>query len=267
MPLSFDMHTHLQDSLFDNDRDAVIAQARDVGVRYFLCNGTGPDDWPDVLSLSARYPFIVPAIGLHPWFVSAAPDDWQKRLTSCLEEFRCCVGEIGLDRLDRPSDPKAEEKAFLFQLGLAREMKRPTVIHVVRADEWLFDCFAKEPPPEMFMLHAYGGSVETAQRLLDMGAYLSFGSGLLRDDGAPGRIFAQVPSDRFFFETDAPFMPPIGDVGKELMVVDGKKRNEPYWLPEILSRAAEIRGETPETICAQADQNAHSFLKDVFNGL
>ena len=82
-----DAHLHLDDTAFDLDRDAVIARAREAGVRWMVSAGTSLAGSRHVLELAGRYPQVAAAVGIHPaaaaeatpdglaarWIVDAAP--------------------------------------------------------------------------------------------------------------------------------------------------------------------------------------------------
>jgi TatD DNase family protein len=56
-------------------------------------------------------------------------------------------------------------------------------------------------------MHSYGGSIETARRLLPLGAYFSFSGHFLHPrKSAVLDVFRQLPRDRILLETDAPDM-------------------------------------------------------------
>ena len=48
-----------------------------------------------VMQLSARHPDVVPALGLHPWFVAARSEGWLAALRCALKENpHAGVGEV-----------------------------------------------------------------------------------------------------------------------------------------------------------------------------
>ena len=59
-----DTHTHLDDARFDNDRDTVLARAREAGVETFITIGCDLATSHAAVSLADRYPFIYATIGV-----------------------------------------------------------------------------------------------------------------------------------------------------------------------------------------------------------
>ena len=70
------------------------------------------------------------------------------------------------------------------------------------------DLLAETPPPR-FLLHSYGGSLETARRLLPLGAWFSVSGHFLHPRKAAAlEVFRHLPRTRILIETDAPDMRP-----------------------------------------------------------
>ena len=124
----YDAHCHLQDSrLADVLCDLDDAYDR-LGVARAVVNGTSPADWPRVLELAVAHPRVVPAIGLHPWFVNDRPDDWIAQFRRALETPGAVIGEIGLDRWVDGHDIDAQQTVFKAQLKIAAEHNLPATI-------------------------------------------------------------------------------------------------------------------------------------------
>ena len=210
MPGWIDAHNHLQDARFV-DRDAIIRASREVGIEKCIVNATREDDWSKVENLAAAYPdFIIPAFGIHPWHAHTANPGWQERLSALLIKHpQSSVGECGLDRwIDSPSI-EIQLPIFIEQLRIASELNRCATIHCLRAWEPMFDAFKQESPPKKFLLHSFNGSIETACRLIPLGARFSFSGHFLKPEKSKTLdVFRELPHDRILLETDAPDMLP-----------------------------------------------------------
>lgn len=204
----FDSHNHLQRF---SDPARIIAEMQEAGIEGCVVNGTAEDDWEAVARLAEDYPdFVRPAFGLHPWYIAKRSARWLKRLQEFLDRFPgASIGEIGLDGwVDGPSLEEQRE-VFLPQLALARERQLPVNIHALKAWDPLFSAFKEEAPPEKFLLHSFGGSVELVERLASMGAWFSFSGYFLQPRKAKVlESYKAVPLDRLLLETDAPEMMP-----------------------------------------------------------
>ena len=155
----------------------------------------------------ARY-----ALGVHPWFVHLQSAGWEARLREALVAHpSASVGEAGIDRARLNSPWEDQLAAFSFQLGLASELSRPLIVHAVRADGALLDVLrvaasARALPPVLVM-HAYGGSAETASALVRLGSsansrvYFGFSprATKLRRSQA---VIQAAPADRLLIESD-----------------------------------------------------------------
>lgn len=192
-----DAHNHLQDEWLAPHLDRIARAAADLRITTMVVNGTHPDDWPRVSALAARFPFVRPAYGIHPWHAGRPrPDTWLADLERLLlTDPRASVGEIGLDRwiLDsaRPDDPRlaglprasiADQTAtFLPQLALAARLNRPVAMHCLQAWGALDQLLHTRPVPACgFLLHAYGGPAELIPRFAALGAYFSFNGYFLK---------------------------------------------------------------------------------------
>ena len=240
----FDAHDHLQNYPSDAAEAAAMAAASAAGVTGMLCCGTGPDDWGRVLELSGRYPGVVPAFGLHPWF--GAEEGWLGRLEEFLRRVPgACVGEIGLDGVKGVA---GQERDFSAQLELARQFARPAAIHCVKSWGRMLELLNAAELP-CFMLHAYGGSPELVKAFAELGGYFSFG-GELKD---PKReklraALAAVPPERLLFETESP----EGD--------EPGWRSGPAGVAEVVEIAAAALGRGAEELAELSAGNAERFL-------
>lgn len=82
MPL-LDAHNHVQEEILQPVLPMVLRRARAAGVTAQIVNGTGEQDWADVRRLADGEPGIIPAYGLHPWFVGERSGEWLE----VLEEY------------------------------------------------------------------------------------------------------------------------------------------------------------------------------------
>src|SRR5881394_3502743 len=96
-----DSHAHIEFKSYDEDRDEVIARAREAGVEIIVNIGNG-----DILegshekaqALADKYPFIYTTVGLHPHDASLLDDALAERLLALSHHPKVIGwGEIGLD--------------------------------------------------------------------------------------------------------------------------------------------------------------------------
>jgi TatD DNase family protein len=162
---------------------------------------------PDVFEIVNRYPneaIDVPyfSTGIHPWYIDE--DKIEEHLAIIeqrLQQDNClALGECGLDK--RIAIPfNVQVKVFERQLLLAKQYQKPVILHLVAAFQELIQIKNMLQPGVPMIVHGYSKNVQQANQLLDNGFYLSFGKYLLRNPEL-SEVFAGVPKDRFFLETD-----------------------------------------------------------------
>lgn len=249
-----DSHVHLADPAFDEDRDVVIARAREAGARALVCIGESIDAAGRAAGIAARYPgFIWSTAGVHPHDAAAFdPAADIPRLRAFLEQGAVAVGECGLDYHYDHSPRELQRRAFALQLALAGEAGRPVVVHTREAvDDTIAMVREAGTAGIVGVLHCFGGPASLAEVALDAGWYLSF-SGIVTfrkwDDDALLRL---PPVDRILIETDAPYLAPVPHRGK---------RNEPAYVVRTLEKLADARGVSADVLGEQLTDNAVRFF-------
>lgn len=198
-----DAHNHLADKAFNESRADIIAACLTNGIDHLLVNSTSPLDWSDVLKLSESSSLIIPHFGVHPWYSQRLPSNWTTSLESLLDQTPSAIGEIGLDGTRNEVPDSVQEDVFCHQLAMARSRCIPVCIHGVRRWHRIAHLIKREAPPACgFLVHAYTGDPDNARKLLDLGAYFSFGT---LQGGAKLEIVLQtLPFSRLLLETDSP---------------------------------------------------------------
>lgn len=247
-----DSHCHLDDRQFNPDREAVIERARAAGVELMLAIGTGegPPDLEAGIRLAEAYQGIYATVGVHPHDArKATPEVWA-RMRELLRHPRVvAVGEIGLDYHYDNSPREAQRAAFLEQMKIAAEARKPVVIHTREAWGETVALLREHWAPSGLggIMHCFPGGPEEAEPVLSMGFLLAFGGVLTFPKAHRVREAAKLaPRDRLLVETDAPYLAPVPHRGK---------RNEPAFVRETLRKLAEIRGESEEDLAAATTDN------------
>lgn len=253
----FDTHVHLDDARYNDDRDAVIARARESGVEAFVTIGCDLATSGAAVEIAERYPFVYASIGVHPHEVKHIQDDWYN-------EFRCLAknknvvayGEIGLDYHYNHSAPKEQRERFREQIQLAREIKLPMIIHTREAQEDTVSILREEKASDVGgVFHCFSGDAWLAKQALDLGFYLSFSGILTFHNSTHLREIAKAtPLDRTLIETDCPYLTPVPYRGK---------RNEPSYVSRVAQQLASIHGPTLsfEQIGVQTTENAKRLFR------
>ncbi len=249
-----DSHLHIDMPEFDHDRDEVVARARAAGLAEMLVVG-GVDPagaHRRALEIAARYGLPVTA-GVHPHEARWADERAYEELRLLGKEGRIvAIGEIGLDFHYDHSPREVQRAVFRRQLGIAREVGLPVVVHTREADAETAEILEEEGAAEAGgVIHCFTGGLELAQRALALGFHLSF-SGIVAFPRSQvvQQVASECPLDRLLVETDAPFLAPPPHRGK---------RNEPAFVVEVARKVAALRGTSLEAVGAAAWRN-HSRL-------
>lgn len=253
-PVLIDSHCHLDFTVFDEDRDTLLQRARKSGVHAFVVPGVTAARFTHVLDLAKRTPDLFPALGLHPCFMPEHHAEHLQLLEQCLEAGKVyAVGEIGLDLFIPAADFNAQHQLFEAQVQLAKQFQLPVILHVRKAHDQVLALLRKVHFKQGGIVHAFSGSLQQAKQYMDMGFLLGVGGTVTYPRATKVRQWvAELPLNAFALETDAPDMPMFGRQGQV---------NSPEYLPQVLERVAELRGEGIDVIATQTTANVSRLLK------
>jgi TatD DNase family protein len=252
-----DSHCHLDSGEFNDDRDAAIERALAAGVENMLAVGTGdgPPDLEAGIRLTGKHPAFYATVGIHPHDAAKAGADDFRHLAGLLSHPKVlAVGEIGLDYHYDSSPREIQKSAFIEQMGIAAEARKPIIIHTREAWEDTLALIEQHWTPHGLggIMHCFSGGPEEARRALDLGFYLSFGGIVTFPKALAVQEAAKsTPRDRILIETDAPYLAPVPKRGK---------RNEPALIVHTARKLAELRGESYEEVCATTSENFRRLL-------
>lgn len=275
-----DIHTHLYWESYDADRDAVIARAHDAGIDRMFAIGCTVEESRQCVALAERYPEIFASVGIHPnelnqeSRIPARPtggknQEWVAELKKLAQHPKVvAIGECGLDYYRRDGqksvtdeEKKLQKESFMLQLGLARELSLPVIIHCRPstagrdAYEDLFEILKAKSSNLKAILHCYMGDTEVTKQFLSLpDVYFSFTGNITypvkkalvgtKDDLT--ETVKLIPLDRIFAETDCPFLAPQSQRGK---------RNEPAFVMEVVARVALLQGRAVSAITQATEEN------------
>jgi TatD DNase family protein len=246
-----DTHAHIYAKDFDFDRDAMLKRAFSQKVEKFYLPNIDLASIPRMLELEAKYPDNCFAMmGLHPCSVGA---DYKKVLQTIekylLERPFVAVGEIGLDYY-WSTDFVAEQKdAFRMQCRWAMDLNIPIIIHARDSMDDLIDIVTEEKKDDRLrgIFHCFGGSMEQAQKIMDLGFWMGIGGVLTYKKSGLDELVKNIPLEYLVLETDAPYLTPIPHRGK---------RNESAYIRIIAERLAEVKEVSLETVAEITTKNA-----------
>ncbi len=259
-----DTHCHLNLDKFDSDRATVIQRAIEAGLTRVLIPALTLDSSRVAVKLAESHPMLFTAIGVHPNDALTWNEETRDSLIKLAAASKkiVAIGEIGLDYYWNDAPHDVQQKILKEQLALAEELDLPVVIHLrEKGDAEHGECASdlmkilenwatrsKSRKEAQGVLHSFSGSLETAQRAIDLGFYIGVtGPVTFKNADKKRQVVASLPLNRLLIETDAPFLAPIPHRGK---------RNEPAFVSHIADKIAEIHSHSPQEVAMITTSNA-----------
>ncbi|NJB71006.1 TatD DNase family protein [Saonia flava] len=249
-----DTHTHLYSEAFDEDRDAVIQNAIDIGVERFFIPAIDSTYTTAMLQLEKAFPknvFLM--VGLHPTHVK---ENYKEELAHVEEMLQSrkffAIGEIGIDLYWDKTFLKQQREAFKFQINLAKKYKLPIVIHCREAFDEIFEVLEEEKGTDLFgIFHCFTGTLEQAQKAISYNMKLGIGGVVTFKNGKIDTFLNQIHLKHIVMETDSPYLAPVPYRGK---------RNESGYITNVLEKLSVIYEKSIEEIAHVTTKNS----KEVF---
>lgn len=249
-----DTHTHLYSEAFDEDREQVIKKAMEEGVGRFFIPAIDSTYTASMLALENSFPEnIFLMMGLHPTHVKENYKEELEHVEEMLNKHKFyAVGEIGIDLYWDKTFLEEQQKAFKFQIQLAKKHKLPIVIHCRDAFDEIFEVLEGEKGEDLFgIFHCFTGDYEQTQKAISYNMKLGIGGVVTFKNGKIDTFLDQIDPKHIVLETDSPYLAPVPYRGK---------RNESSYLTHVLDKLAAIYGKDREEIAKITTANS----KDVF---
>ena len=246
-----DTHCHWVASEFDHDRDTLVQQCDELA--YMVVPSVLPCEFDAVIALHNQYPRCVYALGIHPLYVAQTDHTTLPQLEKYLAQSQAvAIGEIGLDYFVTRTNASTQRALFQAQLAIARSANLPVILHTRRAvDDVLYHL--RRSHVAGGIAHAFNGSLQQAQQLLDLGFKLGIGGAMTYARARHLQTLATtLPLSAWVLETDAPDMRPSW--------LEKNMRNTPRELQKIAQFLAQLRHTELAEIHTQTSQNAHQAL-------
>jgi TatD DNase family protein len=273
----FDIHAHLHDKAYDEDREQVLKEMKDYGVAS-IAVGTDQEESKKALALAKAHEHVYAAVGLHPAdnVTEEFDHDFYKELVS--DEKVVALGECGLDyhyvetfferdkkagkvTWNKDAEVDRQQRIFASQVELAVEVNKPLMLHG-RPSKGSMDAYedmlhilenAKKKHGTLLRgnAHFFVGNIDIAERFVQLGFTMSF-SGVITFTKDYDDVVRYLPITMIQAETDSPYATPAPFRGK---------RNSPMYVQEVVARIAVLRNEPLEEVRMQLLENA----KRIFN--
>jgi TatD DNase family protein len=209
-----DSHTHL--SSCEPPDEELVAAAVAEGVTRLVTIGTGIEDSELAIAAAERFPEVYAACGIHPNDASGFGDSDYVKLEQLARHPRCvAIGETGLDYYRNRAAPEDQKRAFRAQIEIAREVRKPVVIHTREADDDTLALLHEHAGGLKVILHCFSMANRVEDCLAHPNWWFSFAGNVTYPRNESLRAAAlKIPADRLLVETDAPYLSPQAVRGK-----------------------------------------------------
>jgi len=250
-----DTHCHLDFAAFDDDREEVLQACLKSGISNIIVPSVAASTIERTVSICAQYAKLKLALGLHPAFIDEhQPQDLISLDSLILQHKPIAVGEIGLDFYQTSTNdtdhikPDKEKQIAFFtkQLIIAKRHHLPVIIHNRKAHDEGIKLLA-EHKLKGGIIHAFNGSIQQAEKYIELGFLLGFGGMLTYARSNKLKKLAKlIPLSSIVLETDAPDM-----------VVEQHRgeRNSPEYLPYVQQSLAQIKKISAQEIAHATSEN------------
>lgn len=255
-----DIGANLAHDSFDHDLLAVLQRAWGAGLSQIVITGSSPGSAQKALDLARLEPGkLFATAGLHPHHAS----EWSTEMAAQFRELAqwpelVSLGECGLDYFRNLSPHEDQKRAFVAQLELAAELKKPLFLHQrdAHAD---FLPILREHRPQLqdVVVHCFTDTRAAMEDYVALGCSVGI-TGWICDERRGKDLFEtarHIPDNRLLIETDAPYLLPRTAPKVE------NRRNEPCYLPYVVKALAQARGQSEEHVAKTSGDNARRFFR------
>ncbi len=251
-----DSHCHLPlISKSPESMDQIVAAAKNEGVEHILSVSIDLETSDDVLESSKRYPSVSASVGVHP---NCGPENSEPSPKTLIElgsnDEIIAIGETGLDFFFEGFDAERQIRQLKAHISAAKELNKPLIIHCRDAASTLLPILKSEKANEVGgIMHCFVDDWEVASEAMDLGFLISF-SGIVTFKNAENLrdVARKVPNDKILVETDAPWLAPVPNRGKE---------NQPAFVYHTARLLSKLRNQDFKEFSQQTTQNFYELFR------
>jgi len=232
-----DSHCHLNYEPMIANLDEVMARAKENNVSKMLTISTDEKSFQNNLEIIKKYENVYGTFGIHPHEAKLFQSITEKKI---LENLRLNnkligIGESGFDFYYNHSDKKSQTKLFTEHIHAAQSSGKPLIVHTRAAEKETYELLYLEKKKKDYkiLIHCFTGSLEFAEKLVDLGCYIS-ASGVItfKNSKSLADTFKKLPLNKILVETDSPYLSPMPLRGKS---------NEPSHIIHTVEFLANLR--------------------------
>jgi TatD DNase family protein len=255
-----DVGANLAHDSFDADRSAVLERATQAGVSTIVVTGSSAESSRKALMLARARPDVLYATaGLHPHHASEYSAEHAALFRDLAQHAQVvALGECGLDYFRDLSPHADQRRAFVAQLELAIELKKPVFLHQrdAHAD---FLPILEEHRTRLAdaVVHCFTDTEAALESYVALDCYIGI-TGWICDERrglALRGAVRRIPDDRLLIETDAPYLLP------RTAPKAASRRNEPMYLPYVVRALAAAREQSESDVARITAANARRFFR------
>ena len=243
----FDAHFHLVPSVEQWGKEVLLDFYK--GNNYAITCAHNPDEFVEqefFIKKNELEENIIQAFGIHPQLPMMINSAFLENLLK--NKKIKLIGETGFDFFteDFKEKKKEQNEAFHLSLELAASYNVPIVIHNRKGlDEMLKNTKELSKVP-LVLFHSFAFSSREALSILNhnVNAVFSFSKQILNGNKKSLSCVQELPLDKIFLETDAPFQ-----------TLKGESFTNPSEIQRIYSAAAEIKKMSLESFCNEIGDN------------
>ncbi len=250
-----DSHCHLDYLARDGDLEEIVGRARRAGVSAMVTICTKLSEFDTVRSIAQRYPEVSCSVGVHPHEAEQEGQespDLLRELAKLPEVVG--IGETGLDYFYEHSPREAQQRSFRSHIAAARETGLPLIVHTRDADADTVAILREEVEAGAVtgVIHCFSAGPELAEAALELGFYIGV-SGIMTFKKAEElrETLRLVPLERLLVETDAPYLAPVPQRGKQ---------NEPAFVVHTAAALAELKAVEADELAAVTSENFYTLF-------
>jgi len=252
-----DTHCHLDMDAYTDELDTVVQSAAEKGVNRIITVGIDLASSTTAAALARRFPGVWATAGIHPHNAATADPSAYEHLVRLAENRANKVigyGEIGLDFARNYAPRDVQEKTFNAQLGLAKKLALPVIIHDRDAHDETLDILRRNAPfPAGGVMHCFSGDSRLASQVIELGFYISIpGIVTFNKSEQLQKVAQEMPIERMLLETDGPFLAPVPFRGRT---------NRPEYLLFTAQKIADLRRITLDEVARQTTSNAENLFR------
>lgn len=252
----FDTHAHLNDDAYKDDLEEVILRAKEAGVKLINIVGFDDKSIAKALEITEKYDFMYLTVGWHPVEAIDFTEEKYNMIKNIVQTNPkvVAIGEIGLDYYWDKSPKGIQKEVFRKQIRLAKELKKPIVIHCRDAMADTLQILKEEKASEIGgIMHSFSGSTESMEIALKENFHISLGGPVtFKNAKVPKEIAKNCPLDKLLIETDCPYLTPTPYRGK---------RNETGYVKYVAQEIADLREMPYDKLAEQTYINACKLFK------